>query len=73
MKRFIAMSLSAALLGGCGLAETAAVGSASGASAAEQVKEGKRMEEKVKADIDAAQQQASEMRKAAEAEATSAE
>ncbi len=70
MQRFIAISTCAALLAGCGLAETAATGAAAGAGAADQVKEGKRMEEKVKTDIDAAQQQAAEARRAAEAAAT---
>ena len=73
MKRLVAMSIFSALLGGCGLAETAAVGAAGGASAAQQVEDGKKAQDKVRADIDAAQQQAAEARKAAEAAATSAE
>jgi hypothetical protein len=73
MKRFIPMSICAALLSGCGLAETAATGAATGAGAAQQVEDGKKMQEQVRSDIDAAQQQAAEARKAAEAAATSAE
>jgi hypothetical protein len=57
-------------LSACGLAETAATSGAAGASAAEQVKEGKRVEEKVKADIEATQKQAADARAAAEAAAT---
>jgi len=64
------MILAGALLAGCGLAETAATGAAVGASAAEQAKQGKQMEEKIVSDIDAAQQQSKEALAAAEAEAT---
>lgn len=58
------------LLSGCGLAETAATGAAAGAGAAEQVEEGRRMEEQVKADIENMQRQAAEARAQAEAAAT---
>jgi hypothetical protein len=59
-----------AVLAGCGLAETAATGAAAGASAAEQAKEGKKLEDKVQADIATMQQQAKDAQAAAEAEAT---
>lgn len=45
-----------ALLTSCGLAETGAVATTQAASAAEQAKQGKELEEKVKNDIAAAQQ-----------------
>jgi len=64
-----AMMFASVLLAGCGLAETAVTGAAAGASAAEQAKEGKKMEEKIVSDIDAAQQQSKEALAAAEAEA----
>jgi hypothetical protein len=58
-----AVSLS---LAGCGLAETSAVAASQGASAAEQAKQGKEMEEKTQRDIEAAEQAAAEARKKAE-------
>jgi hypothetical protein len=68
--RTIVLMLSGSLAGGCGLAGTATIAAGSGQSAAEQAKEGRKAEDKVRADIDAAQQQAAAARKAAEAEAT---
>lgn len=56
------------LLAGCGLAETAVVAGDEAASAAEQAKKAKELEEKVQRDIDAAQQAAKEARDKAEAE-----
>lgn len=53
-------------LTGCGLAETSAVAASQGASAAEQVKQGKEMEEKVQRDIEATQHAAAEARAKAE-------
>ena len=50
------------LLTGCGLAETTAVAATQAEAAAEQVKEAKKMEEKVQHDIDAANQAAAEAR-----------
>ncbi len=50
------------LLGGCGLADTAATGAAGAASAAQQAQEGKKLEEKVQRDVEAAQQQAAATR-----------
>jgi hypothetical protein len=52
---------------GCGLAETTSVAASEAATAAEQVKQGKELEEKVKRDIAAAQQTAAESRDAMEA------
>lgn len=45
-------------LAGCGLADTAATGAAGGAAAAQQAQEGKRLENKVQHDVEAARQQA---------------
>ena len=71
--RMIAVLICATALTGCGLAETAATGAAAGAGAAEQAKEGKRVEEKVKTDIENIQKQEVEARAAAEAAATGGE
>jgi hypothetical protein len=55
-----------ALLNGCGLAETGAAAAAGGVSAAEQAKQAKETEDKVRRDIEAAQQAADERLKAAD-------
>jgi outer membrane murein-binding lipoprotein Lpp len=52
---------------GCGLAETTAVAATEAASAAEQVKQGKELEEKVRNDIAAAQKTAADARDSMEA------
>ncbi len=70
MIRIPTMLSAAALLSGCGLAETAATGAAAGTSAVEEARQAKQIEDKAKADIEAAQQQAVAARKAAEAAAT---
>jgi len=62
----ISTAAASLLLMGCGLAETSAVAASEGASAAEQVKEGKKMEEKVQRDIEATQQAAADARVKAE-------
>jgi hypothetical protein len=54
-------------LTGCGLAETGASAAAAGASQAEQVREGKNIEARVKQQLDADYQQAADRRHAAEA------
>ena len=54
------------LFTGCGLAETTAVAATQAEAAAEQVKEAKKMEEKVQLDIDAANQAAAEARSKAQ-------
>ncbi len=54
------------LLSGCGLAETTAVAAAEADAAAQQVKEGKKLEEKVQHDVDAANQAAADARAKAE-------
>lgn len=54
------------LLAGCGLAETTAVAATQAEAAAQQAKEGKKMEEKVQHDIEAAEQAAAEARAKAE-------
>jgi outer membrane murein-binding lipoprotein Lpp len=54
------------LLAGCGLAETTAVAATEAELAAEQIKEGKKLEEKVQRDVEAAQQAAADARAKAE-------
>jgi hypothetical protein len=63
---FIACAASVLLLAGCGVAETAGVAAAEAESAAEQVKQGKELEQKVQDDIAAAQQAAADARAIAE-------
>jgi len=58
------------LLTGCGLAETGATAAAEAKAAAEQAKQGKELEEKVKRDVAAAQQAEAEALRKAEQEAT---
>ena len=58
----------AALLTGCGLAETGATAAAEAKAAAEQAKEGKKLEEKVKKDVEAAQQVSADALKKADEE-----
>jgi outer membrane murein-binding lipoprotein Lpp len=65
---FIAAA-SALLLCGCGLAETTVVAASEAESAAEQAKQGKEMEDKVRRDVAAAQKTEAEARDRAEAEA----
>ena len=55
---------------GCGLAETTAVAATEAETAAKQVQEGKKLEEKINGDIDAANQAAADERAKAEAAAT---
>jgi hypothetical protein len=52
----LAAALTSALLAGCGLAETGATAATEAKAAAEQAKQGKELEEKVKRDVEAAQQ-----------------
>jgi len=59
------------LIAGCGLAETTAVAASDAATAAEQAKKGKELEEKVTADIAAAQQTAADARAKADADSNS--
>ncbi len=54
------------MLTGCGLAETTAVAAAEAEAAAKQVEEGKKIEEKVRRDIEAANQAAADARTKAE-------
>ena len=61
----LAAALLSASLSGCGVAETGATAAAEAQVAAEQAKQGKELEEKVKRDVEAAQQaQADALRKA---------
>jgi hypothetical protein len=62
------VAASTLLLGGCGLAETTAVAASEAATAAEQAKQGKQLEEKVTRDIAAAQQADADARAKSEAE-----
>lgn len=59
----------ALLISGCGLAGTGAAVTASGASEAQQAAQAKQTEDRVRAQIGAAQQQAAEQRQKAEADA----
>ena len=56
----------AALLSGCGLAETGAVAAAQGETAAEQAKQSKEMQAKVEKQLEDAQKAAAAQREAAE-------
>ena len=56
-----------AMLSGCGLADVGATAAAEGESAAQQAKEGKKLEDKVQKQIELDQQAAKEARDAAEA------
>lgn len=67
--QFITSLLIAAMLSGCGLAETGATAAAEGKAAAEEAKQGKALEDKVKRDLDAAQQTESDRLKKADQEA----
>jgi outer membrane murein-binding lipoprotein Lpp len=62
----LALIAGAALLTGCGLAETTVAGAAGAASSAEQAKQAEQQVEQVRKDVEAAQQQAAEARAAAE-------
>jgi hypothetical protein len=64
--RAFAAAFIALMLSGCGLGETAASSAAGGASAVEQVKEGKAMEARVQQQLDDAARQAAQQREAAE-------
>jgi len=64
----LAGAAAALLLTGCGLAETTAVAAAEAEAAAQQVKEGKKLEEKVQRDVEAANQTAADARAKAEQE-----
>lgn len=66
MIRTMMILVASAMLGGCGLAETGAAAAATGASAAEQARQAQQIEEKVRAQLDAAQQAAAQSREAAE-------
>ena len=62
----LAMTAVSLLFTGCGLAETTAVAASEAEAAAQQAKEGKKLEEKVQKDIDAANQAAADARAKAE-------
>jgi hypothetical protein len=64
--RIVMVLAAAAALTGCGLAETGAAAAAGGASSVEAAKQAKETEDKVVAEIEAAQAKAAEMRAEAE-------
>jgi uncharacterized protein YceK len=66
MTRTVALLALTALLSGCGVVETGTSAAASAASGAQAAEAAKRSEDHVKAQIDAASQQAAEQRRAAE-------
>jgi len=64
---YLALGLALGLpLAGCGLAGTAASTAAGAASEAEQARQAQQIEQKVKQDVEAAQQKAAEQREAGE-------
>jgi len=67
--RAIGLLMVAALLGGCGLAETAATGAAAGAAGAEAAKDAQATQQRVVEQLDAARQAAADQRERAEAAA----
>jgi hypothetical protein len=62
----VAAAAATLLLDGCGLAETTAVAATEAEAAAQQAKDGKKLEEKVQKDLDAANQAAADARAKAE-------
>jgi hypothetical protein len=66
VKRMTWMVLVAVALSGCGVAETAATGAANAKAAADEAREGKKTEERVQAEVDAAMAKDAAQRKAAE-------
>jgi hypothetical protein len=64
----MAVAATTVMLSGCGLAETTAVTAAQAEAAAKEAEEAKKTEEKVKRDIEAADQAAAEARDKAEQE-----
>jgi hypothetical protein len=68
-RTLVTFCASAVLLSGCGLAETAVVAGANGASATEEAKQAKQTEQKVRDDVAKADQVAADARAAAEAAA----
>ena len=67
MRQALILMAAALSLTGCGLAETGLAAGAGAASKADEIREGRRAEERVKQQIDAAYSQTAEQRKAAEA------
>jgi hypothetical protein len=65
--RAVILAALALSLGGCGLAGTGVAGAAGGASKAEELKQAQQTEDRVRSQIDAANQAAAEQRRAAEA------
>jgi len=64
--RYCTVIMATALLGGCGLGETVASAGAGGASAAQAAKEARATEDRVRKELEEAQRQAAEQRRAAE-------
>jgi hypothetical protein len=68
MARSLVLMAIMLLLVGCGVAETGAAAAAGAASAAEEARQGKETEARLQRQIDAANRQAAEQRKAADAD-----
>jgi hypothetical protein len=66
MKNWTLLLVAASILSGCGLAETAATATATGASSVQEARDAKQIEANVQQQLDAAQQQAAAQREAAE-------
>lgn len=66
MLRVLMLTAIAAVLGGCGLAGTAASGAAEGAAQAQEAAQAKQTQDRVRQQLDAASQQAVERERAAE-------
>jgi hypothetical protein len=66
----LAAALAMTLLAGCGLAETGAAAVTDAKASAEEAKQGKELEEKVKRDLDAAHKTESDRLKKADEEAS---
>lgn len=69
MWRHCAIVTATALLGSCGLGETAATAAAAGASGATAAQEARETQERIREQIEAAQRQAAEQRQAIDAAA----
>ncbi|HYL02793.1 MAG TPA: hypothetical protein VEU54_05190 [Steroidobacteraceae bacterium] len=66
LQRLAAALALSGLLSGCGLGGTGAAGAAGASAETQQAAQARQTEERVRADIDAAQDQAAERRRAAE-------
>ena len=67
MRNALLIAATVLLLAGCGLADVGAAGATAATSRAEEVEQAKQTEARIQQQIDAANQQAADQRKAAEA------